>query len=283
MPSEGIVFEIKEFAVFDGPGIRTTVFFKGCPLHCQWCHNPEGLSRQRELMVSKNGCTQCGHCAAVCRYPEHCVLCGACVTACPRCLRKVCGVRYTAAELSSLLRKDEAYLWAQGGGVTFSGGEPTLQGEFLLEVLERLHGMHRAIETCGACEPALFAQVLAQVELVLMDLKLIDAQKHQKYIGADNRQILQNLEQLKASGKPFVLRVPLIPGVNDDAENLEATARLLLNAPALQTVELLPYHKTAGAKYNMVGRVYAPQFDTERFPKTDTSAFARYHIPCTVL
>lgn len=283
MESVGVVFEIKELAVFDGPGIRTTVFLKGCPLRCQWCHNPEGLSPKRELMISHNGCNHCGRCEAVCPHQDHCTLCGACVEACPNRLRRICGVFYTSQQLVALLQKDANYLAAQGGGVTFSGGEPTLQGEFLLEVLQGLKGMHRAIETCGFCAPESFVRLLPHLDYVIMDLKLIDEEKHHHYTGVSNQPILANLEQLKVSGKPFVIRIPMIPGVNDDEQNLRATAYLLKNASGLQKVELLPYHKTAGAKYSMVGRTYEPEFDIQRQPILDTEIFNEYGIPCSKL
>ncbi len=279
----GIVFEITQLAVFDGPGIRTTVFLKGCPLRCQWCHNPEGLSPEPELMVSKSRCTHCGRCRAVCRHPDHCILCGACVEACPNHLRKICGTRYTPEALAKLLLKDRDYLAKQGGGVTFSGGEPTMQSDFLLAVLKLLPGVHKAIETCGYCKPEIFRRLLDQLDYVMMDLKLIDEEKHRHYTGVSNKMILENLEQLKRWGKPFVIRIPVIPGVNDDEENFAATARLLQGVQTLERVELLPYHVTAGAKYPMVNREYHPEFDTERTPNLDMEPFRRYGVPCTKL
>lgn len=283
MSLTGVVFEIKELAVFDGPGIRTTVFLKGCPLRCQWCHNPEGLSPHRELMVSGNGCSHCGRCQAVCPSPKACTLCGACVHSCPNRLRKICGDEYTPDELAALLSKDADYLAAQGGGVTFSGGEPTMQGEFLLAVLKRIPQMHKAIETSGYCAPELFRAIIDHLDYVMMDLKIMDEAKHRHYTGVSNHLILRNLEQLKASGKPFVIRIPVIPGVNDSEENYTATAKVLSGAVNLQTVELLPYHKTAGAKYSMVGREYRPEFDIQAKPNLDTEIFHRYGIPCVNL
>ena len=145
----GTIFDIKQFAVFDGPGIRTTVFLKGCPLRCEWCHTPEGLSFAPQLMVSKSACVHCGRCQAACLHPDGCVVCGSCVRACPLGLRKICGKQMEAADLAAKLLKDRDYLARQNGGVTFSGGEPTAQGEFLLECLSLIRPMHRAIETCG--------------------------------------------------------------------------------------------------------------------------------------
>lgn len=279
----GVVFDIKQFAIFDGPGIRTTVFFKGCPLRCQWCHNPEGLSATVELMVSKNSCTRCGNCEKACPSPGKCATCGKCVLACTLGLRRLCGTAYTAEALAALLLRDAAYLAANGGGYTVSGGEPTFQPEFLLALLKLLQGNHRAVETSGYCQGSVFESMLQQVELVMMDVKLIDPARHKLYTGRDNAMILENLERLKKGNTPFLIRIPLIPGVNDGDENLQKTALLLQNNKQLLGVELLPYHKTAGAKYSMVGRTYAPEFDTARPPNANTEIFEKYNIPCTVL
>lgn len=283
MSASGIVFDIKELAVFDGPGIRTIVFLKGCPLRCQWCHNPEGLHISPQLMVSGNSCTDCGRCKAVCEHPDNCILCGKCIRACPLHLRRICGEEYTADRLAALLRKDAEYLEKQGGGVTFSGGEPTMQTEFLIEVLEKLNGVHRCMETCGQCDSERFQKIIDRLEFIIMDIKFADGSKHKKYTGADNSNILANLELLKASGKPFIIRIPLIPGVNNDAAELTAIAALLKDAANLQRVELLPYHKTAGAKYSMVGLNYAPDFDVNAEPDAKPEIFRNLGIDCTVL
>ena len=280
----GTIFDIKQFAIYDGPGIRTTVFFKGCPLRCMWCHNPEGLSFQPQLMVSTANCQHCGRCAAACPTGvQTCTACGQCVRACPQGLRRICGTRYDAQSLAQKLLRDAAYLAAMGGGVTFSGGEPTGQPQFLLELLERTASMHRAIETCGYCSEATFTAVLARVDYVLLDLKLIDPQRHRRYTGVSNEPILENLQRLKKSGKPFRVRIPVIPGVNDSDENFDQTADLLTDAPALELVELLPYHVTAGAKYEMVGLDYRPDFDTAAAPNLNTELFVRHGLRCTHL
>lgn len=279
----GVVFDIKQMAVFDGPGIRTTVFLKGCPLRCQWCHNPEGLSPRPELMVSHASCTHCGRCAAVCPSPEQCVLCGKCVRVCPDGLRRICGTEYTPEQLADILLEDRDYLAAMGGGVTFSGGEPTMQARFVTDTARLLKGMHLAVETCGYCAPEDFDAVVSVMDYVMMDLKLVDENAHRAYTGASNKPILANLERLKASGKPFRIRIPVIPGVNDSAENFRATAELVAGAPGLEMVELLPYHKTAGAKYSMVGKRYAPGFDVSAVPNVDTRIFAERGIRCARL
>ena len=168
-------------------------------------------------------------------------------------------------------------------GVTFSGGEPTGQPEFLLETLDRVAGMHRAIETSGYCSGSVFEAVLARVEYVMMDLKLMDPEQHRHYTGVSNEPILENLERLKKSGRPFRIRIPVIPGVNDSDENFEQTALRLLDAENLEQVELLPYHVTAGAKYEMVGLSYQPEFDTAAAPNLNTELFRRFGLKCTHL
>lgn len=279
----GTIFDIKQFAVFDGPGIRTTVFLKGCPLRCEWCHNPEGLSFFPQLMISKSACIHCGNCAAACPTPSACTVCGRCIRACPLGLRKICGKKMDAAELAEKLLKDRDYLEKQGGGVTFSGGEPTAQGEFLLECLDLLGPMHKAIETSGYCDPDLFREIIRRLDYVIMDIKHTDDTLHRRYTKVGNHKILLNLEQLKKSGKPFRIRIPVIPGVNDTEENYRGTAQLLTDAGNLEFVELLPYHQTAGAKYEMVDQEYRPSFDTSALPNLNTSVFAEYHIPCKVI
>jgi pyruvate formate lyase activating enzyme len=283
MGTRGSIFDIKEFAVFDGPGIRSTVFFKGCPLRCSWCHNPEGLKFTPELMVSRGSCTNCGRCIRVCPSPASCTVCGTCAGVCPAGLRRICGIEYDADELAEKLLKDADYLRSVGGGYTISGGEPTGQPEFLLELLGKLRGNHRAVETGGFCSSEVFSSMLKEVELVIMDIKIIDRTTHRHYTGADNEIIQVNLNTLKMGCKPFVIRIPMIPGVNDTTENLEATAKIVMDAASLINVELLPYHKTAGAKYTMVGMEYKPGFDIDRAPNPDTHIFLERGIPCVVL
>jgi pyruvate formate lyase activating enzyme len=281
--SKGIIFDIKEFAIFDGPGIRTTVFFKGCPLRCQWCHNPEGLSPEPQLMVGFAGCTRCGACGKVCPSPDACILCGGCVHRCPRGLRRITGEAYSPEGLAKKLLREDTYLKANGGGYTLSGGEPTFQGDFLLELLGQLQGSHRAVETSGCCSGELFSAVLGETELILLDLKAVDPELHRRYTGSDNRMILENLERLKSSGRPHIIRIPVIPGVNDTEENYHAAAELLRDDGSLVTVELLPYHKTAGAKYGMLRMEYRPDFDVEQNPHMDREIFLSRGITCRVV
>ncbi len=257
---KGIVFDIKEFAVYDGPGIRTTVFLKGCPLRCRWCHNPEGLSPKPQLMVSVAACTDCGKCREVCTHNSDCITCGECVSRCPGGLRRIAGYEMEAETLAAKLRKSAVF---EDGGVTFSGGEPMLQWDFVQETCVHLDGIHKAIETSGFCKDEQFAQMMEIMDLVMMDIKHTDPDEHIRWTGVDNAPILRHLDMLKNGSVPFIIRVPLIPGVNDSSENLGRLAGMLSDAENLIRVELLPYHQTAGAKYEMAGMVYKPGFDTE--------------------
>lgn len=268
---QGTVFDIKEFSVFDGPGVRVTVFLKGCPLRCRWCHNPEGLRATPQIMVS-SACKGCGAC-----FVPECALksrgvcngCGKCVRLCPEGYRSISGKTYTSEELAGRIMKYQPF-FGSDGGVTFSGGEPTMQAQFLFEVMERLP-VHKAIQTCGYCSEEVFGRVLELTDFLFFDIKHTSPALHRYYTGADNAQILKNLEMLKSSGKPFIARVPLIEGVNDDCENITSTAELLKDAGSLVRVELLPYNSAAGAKYKMTAQPFPYEFRAPE--KIDTSPF----------
>lgn len=279
----GIIFDVKEFSVFDGPGMRQTIFLKGCPLRCSWCHNPEGLSVRPQLMVSLNSCTHCGRCREVCPHPEGCTACGQCVKTCPQNVRRIAGTMMTSEELAALVMKDAPYYARYGGGVTFSGGEPLMQARFLRETLERLRGIHRCMETSGYADAQSFKMVMDELDCVIMDLKLMDDAKHRQYTGVSNRRILDNARMLMQSGKPCRFRIPLIPGVSDTEENMEAAARLISGINPSVPVELLPYHVTAGAKYPMIGKTYQPAFDADRAVRVHMNIMESYGLECTVL
>jgi len=247
----GTVFDIKEFSVHDGPGVRTTVFLKGCPLSCKWCHNPEGLSPKPEIMVRTARCRHCGLCMKPCVH-EDCKPYGRCLHVCPDGLVSVVGKVWDADELAAKLLKNADFMESSGGGVTVSGGEPTMQADFLCELLDKLSSVHRAIETCGFCSEERFLAVLDRVDYIMMDIKLADADMHKKWCGTDNALILKNLENVKKSGKPHLFRVPLIPDITDTEENLRTISALAGDSP----VELLPYNPFAGAKYEGVGRSF---------------------------
>ncbi|KKS19447.1 MAG: Pyruvate formate-lyase-activating enzyme, partial [Candidatus Roizmanbacteria bacterium GW2011_GWC2_41_7] len=248
--AKGLIFEIEEFAVHDGPGIRKTVFFKGCPLKCNWCHNPEGISFKKEIMVSKGSCINCERCIDVCRE-EKCTSCGTCINACPLRLRKICGTEYEAKDLAKELLRGKEILEQNNGGITISGGEPMAQPEFLMELIQELKPIHVVIETSGYASEEVFRKIVDSVDLVLMDIKHTDPKIHMQVTGVDNALIFKNLSYLCNSSRKFNIRIPLIPGINDTSENMERTARLLKSSNCLERVEFLPYHKTAGAKYAM--------------------------------
>jgi len=278
----GMIFDIKEFAVYDGPGVRTTVFMKGCPLRCKWCHNPEGLERKVQLMVSTGACAHCGECKKHCTHDE-CIACGECIPYCKGALRRLCGEEISPEELSARLLKDRSLWESTGGGITFSGGEPLLQWPFIKKTLSLMPGVHSMAETCGHVPEEVFSDALETLSMVIMDLKHMDSAQHAFWTGRENGLILKNAKHLLDSDVPCIIRVPLIPGVNDGAENLEATAEFVRGAKNLIRVELLPYHQTAGAKYEMAGMRYMPGFETDRTPNEDTSAFERCCVPIKVL
>lgn len=278
----GTVFDVKEFAVFDGPGIRTTVFMKGCPLSCMWCHNPEGLSPKPQLMVSRAACTGCGACQSVCPSPEACMACGACVPVCRGGYRKIVGTVWTAEALSARLQKDADVYAMSGGGVTFSGGEPLMQWDFVADVITRLQHVHTAVETSGFASDAVFEDAMARCDLIMMDWKVSDPVLHKRYTGVDQAIIRRHAQMLCAGSTPFILRMPIIPGVNDNEAHFETAAQLVKDAKALVRVDVLPYQRAAGAKYGMVGRTYSVDFDEARPPRMYTECFERAGIPVQV-
>lgn len=284
MSPQGTIFEIREFCLHDGPGVRTTVFLKGCPLRCAWCHNPEGLSPRPQLLVNRSACTRCGACLKACPSHDACSACGACAAACAHGCRRLCGRRVAAATLADELREHEPFFARCGGGITFSGGEPLAQPDFLEALAARLHPIHLTLETSGYAPETDYRRVALRMDLLLQDLKHPDPEAHLRHTGAPLAPILANLRWLKASGRPFIARIPLIPGVNDSPATLERFAALLEDAPGLEGVELLPYHQTAGAKYALLGMTYAPPFDSLA-PTTppNTAPFARRGIACRVM
>ncbi len=244
----GTVFDIKEMTVHDGPGSRVTVFLKGCPLRCLWCHNPEGLLAHPQLMVKENMCVQCGLCKMGCTHTE-CQPFGRCIHACPKGLVSISGMQMTSDELAQKLNGYATFLNSVGGGVTFSGGEPLMQADFVIETAQKLPNIHKALQTSGYGDNEKFKKVIDQMGYILFDLKLADENEHIKYTGVSNKPILKNFETLKNSGKEFVIRVPLIPGITDTKENLQGIAELA----GENRVEIMRYNSMAGAKYRSVG------------------------------
>lgn len=282
-----VVFEVREFCLHDGPGVRTTVFFKGCPLRCAWCHNPEGLSPEPEIIFKEKLCVHCGNCRnkspdASAASPDG--VCPQLDRVCPQRARVVCGRRWTVTELAGELLSNVDVFASSGGGITFSGGEPLMQADFVAELADCLSpSVHLALETSGYAPQAAYKDVVSHMDLVFQDLKHPDPAAHKRWTGVDPAPIHANLRWLKDSGKPFVARIPLVPGVNDSSDAKEGFARLLEGPSGLQRVELLPYNLAAGAKYPFTGRSYAPGFDESRAPDKDLSPFSARGIPASVM
>lgn len=266
---KGVIFDIKEFSLQDGGGIRTTVFFKGCPLRCIWCHNPEGLSSQRELYVQPRGCTGCGLCTRPCTHAD-CAGLGRCLHVCPKDLVRAVGEIWDSDQLAQHLMRGAKQMAFSGGGITLSGGEPLFQAAFAGALLDALEGrVHRAIETCGYAPREHFVHIARRCELVMMDLKLFDEKMHLANTGVSNAQILENARWLKSSGIEHVFRIPLIPGITDTRENLAALAAVA----GASRVELLSYNRLAPVKYAGLGRRFTDKINPENTRDVDLTLF----------
>ncbi len=282
MKSKGIVFNIQRFCVHDGPGIRTTVFFKGCPLRCRWCHNPEAMGHQPVLAFTPKHCAACGACADACDGRVHAVVegahlldrircraCGQCVEACPRQALELIGREVTAAEVMKSVEKDREFYESSAGGVTFSGGEPYAQPEFLnaLLTLARRADIRTAVDTCGHAEWTDLKRTAPLVDLFLYDVKLMQPDSHREATGVDNARILENLRRLDTMGRPIVIRRPVVPGVSDSAFELEALGRFAATLKNCIRLDLLPYHRLAESKHERIGNPYTLSGTPE--PKRD--------------
>jgi pyruvate formate lyase activating enzyme len=260
-----------KYSIKDGPGIRTTVFLKGCPLHCWWCHNPESQAVGFELMLRPDRCIACGACVEVCpngavvnrdgamiTNPEQCQDCLSCVDVCHAEARSAVGRTMTVTELMTEIMKDAVFYEESGGGVTFSGGEPLLQSEFLYEVLRQCKAreIHTAVDTTGFAKQSDLLKIAALTDLFLYDVKLMDDEAHRKYTGVSNRIILENLKLLSAQHGNILVRIPVIPGVNDQPENMRATGEFLAGLSGVRGVSLLAYHKTGVEKYRRMAMPY---------------------------
>ena len=266
------ISNLQRFSLDDGPGIRTTVFFKGCNLRCAWCHNPECISGGHTLQLLQDACTGCGGCVSACRQGVHhidqngrhhldrslCVGCGACAYQCTHGALTLIGTRYEPESLLQELLKDRRYYETSGGGVTFSGGEPLLHPDYLVRMLElcRGAGLHTAVDTAGCVPFPVLERVLPLADLFLYDIKLWTSERHQAATGVPNQLILENLRRLTDAGGAVYLRTPIIPGYNDDLEELGCIARFLADLPArgqVQKIQLLPYHNYGVGKYVSIG------------------------------
>ncbi len=251
------VFDIQRSSFVDGPGIRTTVFFKGCNLRCAWCHNPESQSAAPQMMVYADKCKGCGKCLEKCPHDlKSCELCGKCELYCPADARRVCGKVYTADELLEEILADKLFYEASGGGATFSGGECMLYPEFLASLLQscREQGVHTAVDTAGHVPFSHFERVLPFTDMFLYDVKSMDTQVHKAYTGVDNALILDNLARLLARKARVWIRVPVIAGVNDNEGEMRALAAFLKKHGAPEKIELLPYHAMGESKARAIGR-----------------------------
>lgn len=279
----GTIFSIEEFSVYDGPGIRTTVFLKGCPLKCSWCHNPEGQSTDIEIVRSPNGCIGCNLCIKASVFKnEQLAFTEESIKKCPQNLLRFCGEEISSDALLEKLMKNQVIL-NNGGGVTFSGGEPFMQSKFLFDCLNKLKGnLHTAIQTTGYTSEENFKTSLKLTDYFLYDLKIADSDLHKHYTGVSNEIILKNFSTLAKSGTEFVVRIPLIPSVTDTIENITKISQILKEND-VSYVELLPYNKMAGGKYKMLLREYNPDFDESQEVVIQEEVFDKFNIKWKVL
>ncbi len=296
-----LIFDIKRYAINDGPGIRITIFMKGCLLNCAWCHNPESMSPYVQKMYSSDKCIGCNTCVEAC--PENacmltaqgivtdhdlCQLCGICADVCPTKATEMSGQPMSVDEIIAIIEKERVFFEQSGGGVTFSGGEPLMHADFLIELLDECgaHGIHCTVDTTGLVKTETLLEVAKRTDHFLYDLKMMDAARHKKWTGVSNEKILENLKTLSATGASINIRIPLIKGVNDDEENIEKTAKFVeALAGEKKQVNLLPYHNIAATKYQKLGGVFDPgEMDepSEDDQKRVIAQFAAYGIEAIV-
>ena len=268
MSEKGIVFDIQRASLHDGPGIRTTVFLKGCPLECLWCHNPEAVSSNRQLFFHFDKCTLCGDCAIVCEKDVHhildgkhtidydkCTFCGKCVGACNSSVLKIVGKEMSIDEVMLEVKADFDFYTNSGGGMTLSGGEPMLQFTFSMELLRRckMMGINTCVETSGFVSEVHFREILPFVDILLFDYKVTGSDQHRKYTGVPNESILSNLDLAYHEGIPIILRCPVVPGINDTEQHFRLISALNEKYPNLKGIELLPYHDVGNNKRTSIG------------------------------
>lgn len=270
-----LLFDIKRYAIHDGPGIRVTIFMKGCPLSCVWCHNPEGISFKRERLYTKKRCIGCATCVNSCPVGalaltkdgvvtdrSLCRVCGKCTEVCPTLAMEMSGREYTLDEVMREIEKEGLFMDRSRGGVTFCGGEPLAHPRELIELLDRCgeRSIHRVVDTTLFAAETVVREVIPRVELLLVDLKVMDSVSHKRFTGVPNEPILRNIRQVAEAGVDFVIRIPLIEGVNADETNIDRSAAFLASLPwSRREVNLLPYHDIGKAKHEKRGTVYNPE------------------------
>ncbi|MBP5483160.1 MAG: glycyl-radical enzyme activating protein [Bacteroidales bacterium] len=270
-----LIFDIKRYAIHDGPGIRTTIFVKGCPLRCVWCHNPESWSPKPQRLYKQGKCIGCCCCIDSCpqgalkltpggiRPTENqCILCGTCASVCPTLAMEICGREWPMEELMAEIEKERGVMTDSGGGVTLSGGEPMMHPDFTLKLLKELgqRGFHRAVDTTFYADPKIVEAIAKECELFLLDIKCMDSATHKLYTGVPNELIHSNLRIISKMGKPYWVRIPLITEVNATEDNIQATADFLTSLPTKpEVVDLLPYHDIGKGKHERMGTKYNPE------------------------
>lgn len=290
-PDLGLISTVQKYSTKDGPGIRSTVFFKGCPLGCLWCSNPELIRSQPDLLYTREKCACCGTCIEACpqvalSFGEDgfitvdralCNGCGDCVEACPNGAMELIGKLVTVDELTRELLKDRVFYQTSNGGVTFSGGEPLWQSGFVAQAARRMktEGIHTALDTAGDVGWCLFEEVLDYIDLVLFDIKFASREPHRQFTGRDNDLILANAQQLSQTGIPIHVRLVMIPGINDSEAEIRARMEIVSSLKSVEQIDILPYHRYGAGKYARLGLEYA-LMDLEEDPQEHIDAIQNF-------
>lgn len=298
-----LVFDIKRYAINDGPGIRITLFMKGCPLSCVWCHNPEGIRNGKDKLYTKKKCIGCGGCVQVCPNQaltltgegiitdlRKCTLCGRCAEECPCMAIEISGYEYSPEYLMKEIEKEIPFMDQSGGGVTFCGGEPLLHPDFLIDMLKRCgeKGIHRAVDTTLLAREETVKEVMRHCELLLIDLKTMDSEVHKRFCDVPNEVILENIRLVASSDLPYHIRIPLIEGINADEENMTRSAKFLTELPRLpEVISFLPYHDIGKGKHEKLGTIYNPKGYAMTSPSPETQQhcieiFTRHGLNVTI-